>query len=197
MNQPIDRPHTITSISTDFRIQRRTVQLWLQKAKADGHDLGELIDDVRHFSDEERGILVQYGKTPKTPAPTDFIEEDEPPAIATQVDLALPERFSANAAIARFDGALGMTTDPLQIVDMAQAMYGAMGNAIQHKIDLQQQELQQHEEALQKLKDMEQSAITDLKIRALESRLLAQKQNAVTNELQQQFGKISDLGKSE
>ena len=50
------REHTLASIAADAATTKRTVQRWLSKCD----DLGELVDNVRYFSDEEREQLLSY-----------------------------------------------------------------------------------------------------------------------------------------
>lgn len=71
------RPHTLASIAEECGVNKRAVQDWLKKARANKsmltEDIGEIINGARHFNDAERDILLQYASTPRRksePAPT-------------------------------------------------------------------------------------------------------------------------------
>lgn len=183
--------HTYSSIARDLGKDKRTIQLWQQKAKEEGVELGQLVSGQREFTDEERDRLLTYGKAEASA----FIETTEIAAVE-QVELALPDAFNPLAAIGKFDGAVGQATDPDQIVLYAQAMLGAAESAIDAKTEQQRTELKRHEDALATLKEMKQDSITNLKIKALESRLLAGQQTATTEDLQKILADIAALGKS-
>lgn len=67
------RQHTLASIADDATTTKRTVQRWLTKCG----DLGELRDNIRYFSDDERDKLLshQTKRTAKTsPVEVEIIE---------------------------------------------------------------------------------------------------------------------------
>ena len=72
-----NRPHTIASISEDSNATTRTVRRWLTKCG----DIGELVDNVRYFSDEERDRLLSHQSKRTNKAEVVEAELIEPGAI--------------------------------------------------------------------------------------------------------------------
>ena len=74
------RQHTLASIAADAATTKRTVQRWLTKCG----DIGELQENVRHFSDDERdGLSHQTKRKPKA----EVVEAEliEPGAISAPI----------------------------------------------------------------------------------------------------------------
>ena len=60
----MNRPHTLRSIANEMGRDKRTVQLWYQRAKEQSQEeIGELREreNTRYFSDEERELLISFG----------------------------------------------------------------------------------------------------------------------------------------
>jgi len=58
------RTHTLRSIAAEMNREKRTVQLWYQRAKEQSQgEIGELREreNTRYFSDEERELLISFG----------------------------------------------------------------------------------------------------------------------------------------
>jgi len=71
------RPSTFSSIASELGKDKRTVQLWYQKHKAEtGIELGakEGENGTRYFTDEDREILVGYGSSPISPRASVVVE---------------------------------------------------------------------------------------------------------------------------
>jgi hypothetical protein len=64
------RTHTLNSIAQERDVNKRAAQSWLARAKAKHGELGEIIGTTRHFSDEERDILLGYAGEPRRKAET-------------------------------------------------------------------------------------------------------------------------------
>jgi len=187
------RIHTYTSISKEKKREKRTVQGWHEKARGDGHNLGEIVNGVRMFSDEERTLLLSYaGATPEN-----FIKTDEDVAIATTTELMLPQDFSPRAMVSHFDGAVGQVTDPDQIVALTRAIVNVGLTTLDSKIQRQRATLDQHQQAFVEASQVVNEGFMDLKIKASESRMVADQQTAATQQLQALMGKLAALGQVE
>jgi len=186
------RVHTYTSISKEKSRDKRTVQGWCDKARRDGHELGEIINGARMFSDEERTLILTYAG-----AATEFhIKDDEEVAIATTTELLLPEDFSPRAMIAHFDGAVGEATNPDQIVALTRAIVNAGLTTLNAKVERQKATLVEHQQALIEATQIASEGFVDLKIKASESRIVAEQQTAATQQLQSLMGKLAALGQT-
>lgn len=76
------RPHTLNSIAESHGVNKRAAQDWLKKAKLERGDIGELIGKTRHFSDEERDILLQFAGEPRRQSEPARPAEVIPPGVA-------------------------------------------------------------------------------------------------------------------
>ena len=88
------RQHTLASIADDATTTKRTVQRWLSKCG----DIGELIENVRYFSDDERDQLLSHQTKRKPKAEVVEAELIEPGAIELHQSEAL-----AVSPLRRFD----------------------------------------------------------------------------------------------
>ncbi len=216
MNEPIEldsipldapaRTHTLSSIADDLGRDKRTVQIWFSKAKAEHGELGELIYNCRYFSDDERAILVSYAavehprstRKETTPAvPEGFIQPSSAIIPVEFVETELPEGFDPGAMVKFFDGVAGRGTDTTKLLAVAKQVLTAVETVMDDKIQQQRQAIAKAEEDGAELKELISEANQNLKLKALEARLLAERQTAATTQVEKAFQELMALGKPE
>lgn len=195
----MEATHTLKSIADSVGVAKRTAEGWLQAHKEEtGEELGQLIDGARRFTDAERDLLVaRCKKRPEVAKQSEFIRSTsiEETGLIVRAEVQLPDTFDASVGMQHFDGAQIEVTDPHAIVHLAKQMFGALSQKLDQKIQVQREELAQHEEALEELQELKTAALTDLKIKASVSELLADRQSKATRKLHRELGDISGLGK--
>jgi len=110
-------------------------------------------------------------------------------------ELALPEGFDAAAMIRHFDGVMGQATDTQSLVAIAKLAITAADGAMDAKLSAQRQALNQAEQHQAQLAAMVTEAQTNLKIKALESKMIAERQTSQTRQAEQVFAELMALGK--
>lgn len=110
-------------------------------------------------------------------------------------ELSLPEGFDASAMIRHFDGVMGQATDTSSLVAIAKLAITAADTAMDQKLLAQRQALTQAEQHQAQLAAMVTEAQTNLKIKALESKILAERQTANTAQAEAVFAQLMQLGK--
>lgn len=188
-----DRTWTFRSIAELAGVTTRSVKLWWEKERQEtGRELGEIAQGTRWFSSWEKEVLLSYAS--KKPVPRMAIAESEAAAVEV-VDLALPDSFDVGAMVAAFDGAVGQIADVDEAVSVVGAVLAAGKNALGRKIEAQRIALQEAEKAESEVDEMVRDGLVDLKLLAMESRLLATKQTEATQRLQSKVAKVTSLGK--
>ncbi|MBD2153165.1 hypothetical protein [Leptolyngbya sp. FACHB-16] len=200
------RPHTLRTIADEMGRDKRTVQSWYQKAKDAHGELGEIVEGVRRFSDADRAILVTYAGD--KPAP----RQSEPPAVRPQVmpenffqtselapvqshEIQLPQGFDPTAMVKFFDGVVGQDTDTGSLLAIADMAINAAKTVMDQKVEAQRERLTKAQQDAAKLDAKIAEAKTDLKVKALESRILADQQTAATKTAEEKFAELMSLGK--
>ncbi|XGB43216.1 MAG: hypothetical protein LVS60_05420 [Nodosilinea sp. LVE1205-7] len=110
-------------------------------------------------------------------------------------ELALPEGFDAAAMIRHFDGVMGQATDTQSLVAIAKLAITAADTAMDQKLSAQRQALNQAEQHQAQLAAMVAEAKQDMKVKALEARILAERQTSQTRQAEQVFAELMALGK--
>lgn len=110
-------------------------------------------------------------------------------------EITLPDSFDPVAVVKHFDGIMGVAADTGRLVEIAQLALNSAQQAMDSKLDRQKQALTQTERDAKQLEAMVSSGATDLKIKALESRILAEQQTKQTAEAEQIFNQLMGLGK--
>jgi len=188
-----DRTWTFRSIAELAGVTTRSVKLWWEKEKQEsGRELGEISQGARWFSSWEKEVLLSHAS--KKPVPRMAIAEYETTAVEV-VDLPLPDSFDVGAMVAVFDGAVGQMADVDEAVAVVGAVLAAGKNALSRKVDTQRIALQEAEKAESQVDEMVRDGLVDLKLLALESRMLAGKQTEATQRLQSKVAKVTNLGK--
>ncbi|HIK39767.1 hypothetical protein [Thermoleptolyngbya sp. M55_K2018_002] len=145
--------------------------------------------------------LVQDEPEPEPPtvAPTEIVPSDfiQPGQLATVEahDISLPDSFDASAMVRFFDGVTGQATDTTKLVAIADLALNAVNSAMDQKVQQQRAQLTQAEQDAQALAEKIAAAKTDLKVKALESRILAERQTAATQTAESLFTDLMALGK--
>ena len=166
----------------------------------------ENFDTSQGLSPEAQEAAIAYFLDIPEPAP------EQSPAIRPEVlpdgfwqsselapieskELALPEGFDAAAMIRHFDGVMGQATDTSSLVAIAKLAITAADTAMDQKLSAQRQALTQAEQHQAQLAAMVTEAQTNLKIKALESKMIAERQTSQTRQAEQVFAELMALGK--
>lgn len=197
------RNHTLSSIAEGMGREKRTAQAWYTRAKSEHGELGEIIEGTRYFSDDEREILISYAgadrpqSTKKEPAPAvpeNFIQCSTLAPVQV-VETDLPEGFDPTAMVKFFDGVAGQGTNTTKLLAVAKQVLTAVETVMDGKIEQQRQALSQAESDGAELAELITETKGNLKLKALESRLLAERQTAATSQTQKAFDELMKLGK--
>jgi hypothetical protein len=208
------RPWTLTDIAESQNVKKRAAQNWLKRAKADhGEDFGEVIGTTRHFSIDERDILISYA-APARPVKAEpaakvqqieaFPEFADSPAEHRPVEIMTGNHRETMPApalggqidLARFRGDIQTRSykDPLNNAAAAIQLFEAVETAMDADLD---QSFAQLETATDTVQQLEARA-RQLEAKTLEyqvtQKILARLQNQQTNKLTELLGKAQDLG---
>jgi len=138
------------------------------------------------------------------PSPTQAIAPDILPSNFLQTsdlapvqehELQLPPGFDVSAMVRFFDGVTGDATDTRSLVAIADLALNAVETAMDTKVNEQRQKLTQAEQDALTLAEKISDAKTNLKVKALESRLLAERQTNATQTAERLFNDLMTLGK--
>lgn len=163
------------------------------------------IDTSNGLSDEAIARLkLEYGivdnpTATEAIAPTEIVPSGfiQPGQLATVEahEIQLPDSFDASAMVKFFDGVTGQATDTTKLVAIADLALTAVSSAMDQKVQQQRAQLTQAEQDAQALAEKIAAAKTDLKVKALESRILAERQTAATQTAESLFTDLMALGK--
>ncbi|MEM8610709.1 MAG: hypothetical protein AAGF93_01730 [Cyanobacteria bacterium P01_H01_bin.105] len=196
-----DRQHTLTTIASEAKTTKRTVQRWLAKAG----DIGELRDDTRYFSDAERDVLLSYQSKrqatdntvsepvtqPVTPVAITVLEGNhrntlEPPQFPSEYDLG--SLRSELATVESHD-------DPLALAEQ-------FINGVDSLMDAMEQDEKAMANQIAKTRQARLAVgrkVDQLKRRndiySLRTELLADRQNVETAALNDDFEVLQSMGK--
>ncbi len=152
----------------------------------------EAVQQLRHEFD------VVHQAAPDAPAaptiPEDFIQ----PSALVPVEVMeaeLPDNFDPSAMVRFFDGVAGKGTDTTKLLAVAKHVLTAVESVMDSKIKQQRQALSQAESDGAELRELIGETKGNLKLKALESRLLAERQTAATIQTEKAFGELMALGK--
>jgi len=110
-------------------------------------------------------------------------------------ELSLPEGFDVSAMIRHFDGVMGQATDTQSLVAIAKLAITAADGAMDAKLAAQRQALTQAEQHQAQLAAMVAEAKQDMKVKALEAKILAERQTSQTRQAEAVFAELMALGK--
>jgi flagellar biosynthesis GTPase FlhF len=191
----MSRVHTLSSIASELNRDKRTVQTWYQKAKAEsGEEIGEIINGIRHFSDSERSILVSYAgadRPTKAPAtPTVTVETGNHQIVLSTPEL--PQTYSLEglrvSESVGFDDPLAVAQQFLQVADKIQT-------AMQTDIEKREQKLHQTKQAKQKIATKAQELRLEQRFYQERTRNLDTALSDETQDLQTAIEALQKLGK--
>jgi len=186
---------SLTKFSKDNNLAKATVYRRCQ-------ELG--IDTSAGLNDEAIAQLrVEFDlDAPTAPAPQveaelmpdNFIQPGQLAAVHAH-DVQMPQGFDPTAMVRFFDGVAGQTTDTSKLVAIADVALNAVSTAMDNKIAEQRQQLTESEQHAKKLSEKIATAKTDLKVKALESRILAERQTDATKTAEELFAELMAMGK--
>lgn len=111
------------------------------------------------------------------------------------VETELPEGFDPTAMVKFFDGVAGQGTNTSQLLNVAKQVLTAVEVVMDKKIQAQREELNQAEQDGSELQELIAETKTSLQIKALEARILAERQTVATTQAQKAFTELMELGK--
>lgn len=126
--------------------------------------------------------------------PENFFKGSELAAVDRR-EIQLPQGFDPTAMVRYFDGVAGSSTDTDSLLAIADMAIGAVVNVMDAKLEEQRQNLKKAEQDAKKLETKVAEAKTQLQIKALESKILAERQTSVTQTAEQTFANLMSMGK--
>jgi len=188
---------SLNQFCKDNALPKTSVYRWLTDQ---GHPTNNGIPE-----DLQVAILEQFKPKPEpTQEETDSIRPEVLPdgfwqsselAPIESKELALPEGFDASAMIRHFDGVMGQATDTQSLVAIAKLAITAADGAMDAKLAAQRQALNQAEQHQAQLAAMVTEAKQDMKVKALEAKILAERQTSQTRQAEAVFAELMALGK--
>lgn len=126
--------------------------------------------------------------------PRDFIQAGNL-APVEQRDIQLPTGFNPATMVQLFDGVAGQATDTAALVKIADMALNSVEAAMDQKLDSQRLQLSQSEQDAKKLAGKISEAKTRLQVKALESKMLAERQTSATQSAEGLFAELMEMGK--
>lgn len=188
---------SLTKFCKDTGLAKTTVYRRCQELQLDvsGGLTPAMCDCLRHEFDIPLETQAEPPMMPTVPlVPDNFVSQST--LSPTEVlDLALPEGFDPSAMVRHFDGVMGQTVNSDQVVAIAAIATSAAKKAMDDKLNQQKAALAKTEADKKTLEALISGTVVDLKVSALESRLLADRQTLATNDLQASLAQLLALGK--
>ena len=116
-------------------------------------------------------------------------------APVTKREIQLPQGFDPSAMVRFFDGVAGAATDTASLVAIADLALNAVEGAMDEKLQAQRAELTQAERDAQSLAARIGETKTRLQVKALEAKMLAERQTTATQTAEGAFAELMSLGK--
>ncbi|MFQ3619279.1 MAG: hypothetical protein SNJ50_21535 [Cyanobacteriota bacterium] len=190
-------PQSLTLFCKEHDLPKATVY---RDCKRLGIDTTHGLDDEAIARLKQEYGIVDAPSEPEPKAiapeivPSGFIQRGQLATVEAH-DIQLPDSFDASAMVRLFDGVTGQATDTTKLVAIADLAINAVSSAMEEKVQRQREQLTQAERDAQALAEKIAAAKTDLKVKALEARLLAERQTAVTQSAETLFSDLMALGK--
>ncbi|MGD1908312.1 MAG: hypothetical protein ACFB0C_20305 [Leptolyngbyaceae cyanobacterium] len=109
--------------------------------------------------------------------------------------IQLPDGFNPTAMVQFFDGVAGQATDTATLVKIADMALQSVEGAMDQKLHDQRQRLSQAEKDAQTLATQINGAKTRLQVKALEAKMLAERQTQATVSAEELFAELMTMGK--
>lgn len=162
----------------------------------------DMVDQICYEFDVEYNPVSETKKASTTEPqavrpvvmPEGFITGSELAAV-TGSEIQLPKGFDPSAMVKFFDGVAGEDVDSDGLLAIATVAINAASGAFDKKIELQRQRLNKTRQNAEKLQRVVGEAKEDMKIKALESRLLAAMQTNEATTSTAAFEELMALGK--
>jgi len=186
---------SLTKFCKDHNLPKSSVYRRCQELNIDTTDglTPDACDRLRHEFDVE--LPVQPEPPDTTRVSVEVTTSDIMPINPLQ--LPIGSQFNLNAALAQIDGAKGDAfDDPTAIVDAVEVLLDQVEHALDHKLDQQQQKLNTTQQQVTRLYEKKAEFKLKTAIAANESRKLATAQTQATQQLQQAYQEVLQLGKS-
>lgn len=126
--------------------------------------------------------------------PRDFIQAGNLASVEKR-EIQLPTGFNPTAMVQLFDGVAGQATDTAALVTIADMAITSVESAMDQKLDSQRQQLSQSEQDAKQLAGKITEAKTRLQVKALESKMLAERQTSATQSAEELFAALMEMGK--
>ncbi|HIK40415.1 hypothetical protein [Thermoleptolyngbya sp. M55_K2018_002] len=187
---------SLTSFCKDHDLPKATVYRDCQKLGIDVSQ-GLTPDAIARLKFEYNIEDSQEPKPVASPAevvPDGFVRPGSLAAVNAR-EIQLPEGFDASQMVRFFDGIAGDSTDTAKLVAIADLALNAVNTVMDGKLQQQREQLTQAERDAKALADKIAAAKTDLKVKALESRMLAERQTSATQSAEALFDELMTMGK--
>lgn len=146
--------------------------------------------------EREFDIDSQTQKITPEVLPENFFKGSEL-APVDQHEIQLPQGFDPSAMVRFFDGVAGAATDTKSLLAIADMAVNAVENAMDSKLQAQRLSLQQAESDAKKLETKIAEVKTKLQVKALESKMLSERQTSATLAAEEAFANLMEMGKGE
>lgn len=193
----MERNHTFKSIADLVDRDKRTVQNWWAKHESEtSTKLGKIdeTDSTRKFTDQERDILISYGKPAREKV--EFVQSE--PVKAAEIIEFEGTRFNTSLAANHFDGAVGrLIQNPDEAVGMVELLCSSVLSALEEKVDVQKQGVAKTQQAQWKVEGQVEAFTEAATKLGIKSKTLAAAQTKTTEELQAKLAEMIQLGTAE
>lgn len=187
---------SLSAFCKAHNLPKSSVYKFLQSENFDTSD-GLSPDAVKaasaYFLDVDPEFPTSSAITPEV-IPEGFIQAGQL-APVTKREIQLPQGFDPSAMVRFFDGVAGQATDTASLVEIADLALHAVEGAMDEKLQAQRAELTQAEKDAQALAAKIGATKTRLQVKALESKMLAERQTTATQTAESAFAELMSLGK--
>jgi hypothetical protein len=187
---------SLSAFCKAYNLPKSSVYKFLQSEGFDTSD-GLSPDAVKsasaYFLDVELEPTTVPAITPEV-VPDGFIQPGQLAPVEKR-EIQLPQGFDPSAMVNFFDGVAGQATDTASLVAIADLALNAVNGAMDEKLQAQRAELTQAEKDAQALAAKIGETKTRLQVKALESKMLAERQTAATQTAEAAFAELMSLGK--
>jgi hypothetical protein len=190
---------SLHSFCKDHDLAKTTVRRWLNEngySTSDGLSPAALEAAIAQFCPAVEPTEPEAPAAAITPEVM-FDRFMQPGQLApvTKREIQLPQGFDPSAMVRFFDGVAGQATDTASLVAIADLALNAVEGAMDEKLQAQRAELTQAERDAQALAAKIGETKTRLQVKALESKMLAERQTTATQTAEGAFAELMSLGK--
>jgi len=183
---------SLSSFCKSHNLPKSTVYKFLQSegyGTSDGLSADAVKAASAYFLDE----VIEPAITPEV-MPDGFIQSGKLQPVDKR-EIQMPQGFDPSEMVRFFDGVTGQATDTKSLAAIGKLAIEAVDRAMDEKLKAQRAELSQAEKDAQLLDKQFAEAKTRMQIKALESKMLAERQTGATLAAEDAFAELMALGK--